>query len=67
MIKPTTYSVNELEWSHVGSASRPVDREETQSGSVQSVQVMEGVSEQLACFLGGCIWRHGTLNRVVFA
>merc|ERR1712087_334416 len=62
----TVDAVGEFEWRHVGSSSWSVDGEESESSDIQLVQVVVGVGQQFASFLGSSIRADGVVDHFVF-
>ena len=61
------HAIDELEGGHVRPAAWSVDREETQSGDVEPVEVVVGVRQELACLLGRGVRAHGVVDALVLA
>mmetsp|Transcript_5246 Transcript_5246/g.9996 ORF Transcript_5246/g.9996 Transcript_5246/m.9996 type:complete len:246 (-) Transcript_5246:634-1371(-) len=56
--KSATDPINKFERSHIGTSSRSVYREETETRHIEFVEMMVGVGQELTGFLGGCVGRY---------
>lgn len=63
---PAAQLLGESEVGHIGPAHRTVNREESQAGRRDGVELGVGSGHELVGLLGGCVERHRRVNAVLF-